>query len=240
MERNTNTARADGVRDLARWAGVYARGRTLPVAVAMAVFLGAFALLSGLSYATALALRAGNTPVAVAAGAALAAFCAWWVWFSLAGARQILPALAGRLYAAEGYAAPAGSTGRAPGARWVAWGFVACVAAHVALGLAGLVPESLMQPVSALYVVPFLCYLTVAQGSAASPFLWLWPALYAVHAALVLAGVPIAPAGFGVLDMLIPTVGYGLLAALAGHLTSRVALRRMRALAGEMEEGEER
>ena len=60
----------------------------------------------------------------------------------------------------------------------------------------------------------------------------LWPVLYALHAILIVAGAPILFTGEWVgLNMLIPTVGYGLLAALVGHLYSRFALHKVKRLA---------
>jgi hypothetical protein len=57
----------------------------------------------------------------------------------------------------------------------------------------------------------------------------LWPVLYALHAMLIVAGVPIVFSGkWKLLDMLIPTVGYGLLSAGIAHIYSRVVLRRLR------------
>jgi len=107
--------------------------------------------------------------------------------------------------------------------------FVFCALASVGLGLLGLYPIRLMQPISALYLVPFLCYLGLKLRRVGSPFMFLWPGLYAVHAVLLVTGVPI---GMGpMLDMFVPTVGYGLVAALSGHIYNRVALRRLRRLA---------
>ena len=60
----------------------------------------------------------------------------------------------------------------------------------------------------------------------------LWPTLYAIHAILLVAGAPIYFGGkWEALNMFVPVVGYGVLAALAGHIYSRIALRRLRTLA---------
>jgi len=56
-----------------------------------------------------------------------------------------------------------------------------------------------------------------------------WPSLYAVHAALLLAGAPILfAAKWDALNMALPTFGYGVLSFLVSHLYSRFALRRLR------------
>jgi hypothetical protein len=85
-----------------------------------------------------------------------------------------------------------------------------------------------MQPVSALYVVPFLVVLGIVIRPASSPFMFLWPVLYALHAILIVAGAPIR-VGNG-LDIFIAIAGYGLLAGLAAHAYSRYALRKLRRL----------
>lgn len=60
----------------------------------------------------------------------------------------------------------------------------------------------------------------------------LWPFLYGLHAILVVAGVPIQFSdAWSILNMLIPTVGYGMLASLASHSYNRLALRKLKRLA---------
>ena len=57
----------------------------------------------------------------------------------------------------------------------------------------------------------------------------LWPALYGLHAILIVAGVPIIFVGaWSSLNMLIPVIGYGLLTGLISHAYSRFALRKLR------------
>jgi hypothetical protein len=88
-----------------------------------------------------------------------------------------------------------------------------------------------MQPISALYVVPFLVGLWFLMRPMAGPLALLWPALYAAHAILILAGAPIVFTGaWEGMNMLFPVAGYGLLSGLAGHLYSRVALGRLKRL----------
>jgi len=102
-----------------------------------------------------------------------------------------------------------------------------------------------MQPISAIYCVPFLVFLAYILRGEASPLMMLWPALYALHAILIVAGAPIVFAGrWNGLNMLIPGAGYGLLVGLLGHVYSRFALRRLRKAAragldADSEAGEE-
>jgi hypothetical protein len=88
-----------------------------------------------------------------------------------------------------------------------------------------------MVPIMATYLVPFLLYIWARQGGMAAPFMLLWPGLLVIHAVLALAGVHPFRGAPNAVNMLVPTFGYGAIAALASHVYSRVALRRIRSLA---------
>ena len=88
-----------------------------------------------------------------------------------------------------------------------------------------------MQPVSALYSVPFLVFLSIRMRPVAGWIPFLWPVLYALHAILAVAGVPILFEKWSSLNMLIPTAGYGLLCGLIGHFYGRYALKRLKEVA---------
>jgi hypothetical protein len=91
-----------------------------------------------------------------------------------------------------------------------------------------------MQPISAIYVVPFLVILWLLMRPTVGFISLLWPALYIIHAVLILVGVPILFVGrWDVLNMLIPTVGYGLLTGLISHFYSRYALWKLRRVSRE-------
>ena len=111
----------------------------------------------------------------------------------------------------------------------VAMVFGSCVFTSVILGLLGYLPIKYMQPVSAIYIVPFLVFLYLWQRPLISPLSLLWPTLYGIHAILVVAGIPIQ---FGkpwiFLNMLIPVFGYGFLTYVIGHLYSRYALKMLK------------
>jgi hypothetical protein len=108
--------------------------------------------------------------------------------------------------------------------------FAACIIASVILSSLGFIPDKYMQPVSAIYIVPFLLMLGVLKQSIiGGPILLIWPGLYTLHAMLILAGVPIVFSGpWACLNILIPVVGYGLLTAIIAHLYSRFALWKLR------------
>jgi hypothetical protein len=229
----------DRIREIPKWARRYAQNRTLPVVAFLLVFAVASCLFGGLSLLTAWAYVADRRVLSAASMLVLCGFTVWWLWFSFIGATRIMRGLSERLYQGEGSVSVGACAGIGESKRLlpVAFVFAFCVLASVGLGLLGLYPIRLMQPISALYLVPFLCYLGLKLRHVGSPFMFLWPGLYAVHAVLLVTGVPI---GMGpMLDVFVPTVGYGFLAALAGHVYSRFALRRLRNLAAGSEAAEE-
>jgi hypothetical protein len=127
---------------------------------------------------------------------------------------------------------------RTPG--WRTAGFIAgltfcvCLVATALLTAHGTIPRTHVQMWSALYMVPFLTFLVLWQRPVIG-WRWglLWPALYGLHALAMALGAPIVFTGqWKFLSMVIPLLGYGLLAGLVGHLHSRSLLRRIRALAG--------
>jgi hypothetical protein len=237
MGAGTEERRAEqnqGLQDIPRWARRYAQNRTLPVLVGLAIFLGGFCVFAGLSWLIAWAYLRGEVLAAGTAMAALCGFAVWWLWFSFVGGGGIMRRISERLYRGEG------SVSLGEGAETlsmkkrpvVAFLFMFCVAASVGLGMLGLLPHKYMQPISALYCVPFLVYLWAKQRPAGSPLMLLWPVLYGLHAILLVAGAPIRfEDKLDILNMLVPVVGYGIVAALAAHLYSRFALRRLRAVA---------
>ena len=96
------------------------------------------------------------------------------------------------------------------------------------------------QPLTALLWVPWLTYfgLRPPAGSPPQSRLWLvWPALYTVHAVLIMLGVPVYPPGdHPMLATCGLFLGYAALAAVASHIYARYALRRLRTLATSPEE----
>ena len=107
--------------------------------------------------------------------------------------------------------------------------FGACVLGSVLLGFFGQLSPKYMQPISAIFVVPFLVGLTILMRPAVSYVPLLWPILYGLHAILIVAGVPIAFTGrWESLDILLPMVGYGVLAALIGHACNRHAFFKLK------------
>ena len=229
---------AQGIRDIPTWARRYAQNRTLAVVVTLILFLGGFLAIHGVSYLLGRAYRAGDQPLSAVLLVLLGAVLILVVWFiSRGGAATMRRITEGALYRSEGTArigpSPAGAA-RPASSQACLEGllFVFCVIAAVRMGLIGFLPGRDVHAASPLYVVPFIFYLWARLRWVWSPFMLLWPVLYGLHAILLVAGVPIHFGGrYEGLNMLVPMVGYGLVAAVAGHIYSRIALRRLRRLA---------
>ena len=231
----TERSEFEDAQQMQRWVRRYAQNRSLPVVV----FIIASAMLTlaiGLSsYWGGKAYRDGNAAVlAVCIGVLIVAVTAtiylsvpWW------GARR-LQQVAERLYAREGRVTIAIPRGKRT---WMvaalAAGFGICVMGSVILGLLGYLPTNkYMQPISAIYVVPFLVAMNLLMRPATGNIPLLWPLLYALHAALIVAGAPIFFVGvWEGLNIFGPMVGYGLLTSFISHAYSRWALHKVRLLA---------
>jgi len=201
--------------------------------VMLTIFLGGCLMFGGLGYLVGWAYVHGERFLAGATMLVLCGFAVWWLWFSFVGGARITERITERLYRREG-SVSLGAREEGPSPKHpplVGFLFMFCVAASVGLGILDLLPEKYMQPISALYCVPFLVYLWVKQRPVGSPFMLLWPALYGLHAILLVAGAPIRFGGkLEVLNVLVPVAGYGIVAGLGAHVYSRIALRRLRTL----------
>lgn len=112
--------------------------------------------------------------------------------------------------------------------------FGLCVVGSVFLGGKGYFAHKYMQPISALYCVPFTIFLYFWQRPKVGPLMLLWPILYSIHALLIVAGVPIVfseESGLFSLNMFLPTFGYGFLTFVIGHVYSRYALKKLKTTA---------
>jgi hypothetical protein len=99
-----------------------------------------------------------------------------------------------------------------------------------------LVEDRYAVPVSAIWLVPFLWWtvrIRVRGGPPPSPLMLIAPAWYALHALLILLGVPLYRTGDQAAGLTVfPSLVFGLVvASLASFVSSRVALRRLRATA---------
>ncbi len=122
----------------------------------------------------------------------------------------------------------------------VAMIFGSCILGSVILGFMGYFTIEYMQPISAVYVVPFLVFLYIWQRPIISPLVLLWPTLYTIHAILIVTGMPILFTEYLIpLNMILPVFGYGFLTYVIGHLYSRYALKKLKTAAHLQEETNE-
>lgn len=229
------------LKEIPKWTRKYAQNRTFPFLVAMVIFLLLFTAISAPSYLGGRAYRSGNTFTFWICIFFLVIVCAVLLFFSVPKwGGKLIEKIARRLYGSERF------TTLPPPARikkyhWVGWVvglvFASCVVGSVQLGIRGFIPIEYMQPVSALYVVPFLVFLVVWQRPLVGLLSLLWPILYAIHAILIVTGMPISFTGNLIpLNMLLPTFGYGFLTLIIGHVYSRFALRKLKTLAKAQEQ----
>jgi len=228
----------DDLKQIPKWTRRYGQNqRFLAVLLSMAVFMLLCAAIGVPSYVAGNAYRTGNMPLFWLCMVGLALACAAVVFISVPwwGGR-FYEKIFQRLCAKEGTVTVASScpTTRRhrPEGVLVAFMFAGCILGCVVLGLCGYIPQRYMQPVSALYMVPFLVYLFVRMRPEVSAVLLLWPGLYALHAVLIVAGAPILFRDhWEFLNMFLPVAGYGGLTALLGFAYARFALHRLRKLA---------
>jgi len=244
VTQNHTSGNSDKLKDIPKWSRKYAQNRTIPFLVSLAIFLLLFTAICVLSYLKSKANQLANVPalwvcisVLVIAYVALIVFCVP-KWGS-----KLIERISRRLYGKEGVVTLAPQIRTKKHKRLgmvVGLVFACCVLGSVQLGERGYISIEYMQPVSALYVVPFLVFLTIWQRPIVGPLSLLWPALYGFHAILIVAGVPILfYKPWTVLNMLIPIAGYGILSGLIGHLYSRYALKKLKTAAHLQENSNE-
>lgn len=240
MSRSTDSRSSDASNDprkVEKWTRAYAQNRSLGMVVFMVIFVGLYSMMAGFPILAILAYRSEQwlpfgiciLMIVVALGATLYLSVPRW-------GGKLIERIGDRLYAKEGTVrlAPPQTHARKQIAWLLAMAFGACLLGSIALSGWYQIPEKYMQPISAVYCIPFLVGLWFLQRPASSPIMLLWPALYGLHAILIVAGVPIVFVGrLSSLNMLIPVVGYGMVVGLIGHAYSRFALRRLRRAAGE-------
>jgi hypothetical protein len=99
------------------------------------------------------------------------------------------------------------------------------------LGMVNLIPAKYVQPISALYMVPWFVFIYFLQRPTVGPLFLICPILYTIHTLLILAGVPMFfTGGRCAFSIVLPFFGYWSLAYVIGHLYSRYALKKLRGL----------
>jgi len=235
-ERESERDRPEDIRHVADLSRRYAQSRAGgPFLIFMTVFIVLTAAIAISSRLAGEAYRVGNMAAFWVCIAFLAIALVALIWFSIPVWGGLwLARVAQRLYRKEGNASlavPEKLTSRAP-VYIAAVLFALCIQGTVVLGLLGYLPVEYMQPISALYVVPFMVFLAFRMKPIGGMWMLLWPALYAAHAILIVAGAPITfNEGWQFLNMFIPTAGYGLLCGIITYVANRTTLRRLKRLA---------
>jgi len=155
------------------------------------------------------------------------------VWFSLSRwSGKLIFSITNRIYGREGYVSYTGSHKQEKLPLWLTALGGGLIVYHLVGALLisfNYLPVQYLQPWSALYMTPYLIIMVVYQRLGF--WAWLWPVLYGVHAALMLAGAPVRfEREYELLNIAVPVFGYGLFAILAGHLYSRYALWKVKTL----------
>jgi hypothetical protein len=228
------------LQQIPRWVRRYAQNRSAPVLIAVICFALLFGGIAGFSYLAGMAYRSGQRLQLLVCVAGLLLSLAANTWFSVPrwGGRW-LQRLGERYYSREGQV----ELGAPPKPRRAMAGiaaaaFAQCVPATVAAGWLGLFSPIYLQPVTALYVVPFTTFLVLVQRPRSGYLMLLFPVLYAIHAILIVAGVPILFNGrLEGLNMLLPMFGYLSFSALTANLYSRYALFRLKRLTQSVHPG---
>jgi len=221
-------------RQVTLWARRYLQTRNMGMLIALFIMIPLYLVGTGVSLLLGWAIHFHNLPLVCVSTVGEIVWLVVLVYFSVPRwGGQLVSRLAAHYYQPEGTANLADSTPRRR-PKWVlavAGGlFVLCILGTSALGSLGVItiPDKYMQPVSALYCVPFLVLLWWWQRPQVSPVSLLWPILYALHAILIVAGAPILFMGrYESFNMYLPVFGYGLLAGIAVHIFNRLALRRL-------------
>jgi hypothetical protein len=237
MEKEPNKATQDmeKLKEIPKWTRKYAQNRTLPVLIMMAISSCLFAGIGISSFFLGMAVLTENIILLWICIVALAISLTALVYFSVPKwGGKFIGRMSQKVYSSEGNVViPVPENMKKK--KWLGYvvGFIfgCCVVGSVLLGGRYNMPIKYMQPLSAIYGVPFLVFLYFWQRPIVSPISLLWPILYTIHAILIVANVPILfKDNLSTLNMIIPVFGYGFLTSIIGHIYSRHALRKLKTI----------
>jgi hypothetical protein len=236
------------LKEIPKWTRKYAQNRTLTIIVLMAMIMLFSMFVAGLvSFAlvlTTAGFRKGNMilgcvgiAVLVAELAAISIFLI--IIISKYGGKNrglIDQLIDQRIYGKEGTATvPVPKSSKKKICLEIVFSavFFICFFGSWHLAMEGFLAYKYLQPVSALYIVPFVvCGWYFWQSPRMGPIYLLHPIFYAIHAILILAGVPIFFTGiWSIFSISLPFIGYGFLAYVIGHVYSRYALKKLKTAA---------
>ena len=229
---------SEKLKEIPKWTRKYAQNRTLTTfaLIGMICLIGGF-IAFPISFGIA-AIMGGNMPLTRICVALFAATLILLIIFALKfGGKYrglIDQKIDQRIYGKEGTASM--PQPKSTKKKWldVVSGVVIsiCILGSMHLSINGYIAFKYLQPVSALYFVPFLVFQYFLQRPRLGPLFLICPILYTIHAILIVAGVPIFFTGnLGVLNMFLPFFGYTFLAYIIAHIYSRYALKKLKTAA---------
>ena len=245
-KQNQNPAETEKLKKIPKWTRRYAQNRTLTIIVLMVMlmFFSMFiAALVGFSLALAAAgFRKGNIILGCVGIAVLVAVLVVTVKFIIiflskfGGKNRGLldQIIEQRIYGKEGAVSmpmPKSSKKKICLEIVSAVMFFICFFGSWHLAIKGYIAYKYLQPVSVLYIVPYVvCGWYFWQSPRMGPIYLLYPILYAIHAILIVAGVPLffTTENFCMFSVFLPMLGYGFLPFIIGHIYSRYALKKLK------------
>mgnify|MGYP007065670786 CR=1 FL=1 len=240
MNKEDHTPRdSDKLKEIPKWSRRYAQNRKLTVLVLTAIitFIGGFVAFP-ISLGIAAIIRGDMLVTGICAvlfTAVLIVLIIFTFKFGDKNRGLLDQKIDQWIYGKEGTASL--PTSRSTKKKWldVVSGIAIsiCILGSMYLAMDGYLSFKYLQPVLAVCFVPFLVFQYFLQQPRLGPLLLLCPALYAIHAILIIAGVPIYFTGtFAVpLNMFLPLFGYTFLAYIIAHIYSRHALKKLKVIA---------
>jgi hypothetical protein len=219
----------DELREIPKWTERYARNRVLPTLVflcALALYVLAF---RALGEAMRRAHRAYQPGLCTLYGLLYLSLMAAWAGFGLWFASRAR-AIQRAVYRRDGEVEPAKVDVRKVG--WFVGAMLLAAVMMFAISVSGTeMTERYIQPLFALVFVPAMVYGFYRVYGRSAPMMYLVPALVALQAILVVAGVPIPGIADEFWGLFVLPFAYMALAVVASHIYGRYALRRLRRLA---------
>lgn len=242
------------LKEIPKWTRKYAQNRTLTIMVLLGM-LGLFSMFIAAFVGFLLALtvtgfRKGNIILGCVGTVVLAAILAAYfkclfIFIRKFGGKNkgLLDQLIDqRIYGKEGSASvPASKSSKKKRCLEIVSVviFFICFFGSWYLAIEGYIPYKYLQPLSVLYIVPYVvCGWYFWRSPRMGPIYLLYPILYTIHAILIVAGVPMffTTETFCIFSIFLPAIGYGFLPFIIGHIYSRYALKKLKGLAHLEEE----
>ena len=223
------------LKEIPKWTRRYAQNRTLTLHVVSAIGMIIGIVIVGLLSFVIVAFKKGNMHLALVGTVLIAVFVFLYI-FSVAK-NNLWRWINLLIYGHEGTASiPAPELTKKK--KWLSYvvsmvfflGFMGTMY----LGMKNFIPVKYVQPVTALYYVPFTVFFWYFwQRPRRGPLVLICPILYTIHAILIVAGVPIFFTGQSgvIFNMSLPLMVYGFLTQIISHIYSRYALKKLKTAA---------